>query len=107
MDPVQLLSNLAVAAITAAGVLIPTLLTGRRENRARTTPTYDRLATQITDLWARMDHQTSTIDTLADRVALLERRDDAWQRGWDHLREGWPEVRQRPDPPPYPTSRLN
>ena len=71
---------------------------------------WDNLNADVTKLMGvhfSAGREGRTIDTLADRVALLERRDDAWQRGWDQLRDGWPEVRQRPDPPPYPTPRLN
>lgn len=56
---------------------------------------------------------------LAERVTALEReatelrrqlnevmgRERQWQDGWDELRRYWPEVRQRVEPPPYPTRR--
>ncbi|MDK9644790.1 hypothetical protein FAM15346_001856 [Propionibacterium freudenreichii] len=98
--------DLAIAVITAVGVIIPTVLAGKRETKAATTPTYDRLATQINDLWARLDKQTGVVDALTKRVALLERRDEAWQRGWDDLQRNWPTWRRRETPPPYPTDKL-
>lgn len=106
MDLVQLARDLAIAVITAVGVIVPTVLAGKRETKAATTPTYDRLATQINDLWARLDKQTGVVDALTDRVALLERRDEAWQRGWDDLQHNWPTWRRRESPPPYPTKKL-
>ncbi|MFK5257095.1 hypothetical protein [Propionibacterium freudenreichii] len=107
MDPMQLVRDLAIAVITAVGVIIPTVLAGKRETKASVTPTYDRLVTQINDLWARLDKQTGVVDALTDRVALLERRDEAWQRGWDDLQRNWPDWRRSPVPPPYPTKKLD
>lgn len=57
---------------------------------------------------------------LAERVAVLEReaqqlrkqlnsmslRERQWQSGWDELRRRWPDVRQRVEPPPYPSERI-
>ena len=57
---------------------------------------------------------------LAGRVTVLEReaeqlrkqlnsvlgRERQWQAGWDELRRRWPDVRQRVEPPPYPTERI-
>ena len=57
---------------------------------------------------------------LAERVTALEReaeelrkqlnsvlsRERQWQSGWDALRRDWPDVRQRVEPPPYPTERI-
>lgn len=57
---------------------------------------------------------------LAGRVTVLEReaeqlrkqlnsvlgRERQWQSGWDELRRRWPDVRQRVEPPPYPTERI-
>nr|DAW08939.1 MAG TPA: Protein of unknown function (DUF1043) [Caudoviricetes sp.] len=57
---------------------------------------------------------------LAERVTALEReaaelrqqlnivldRERRWQAGWDELRRRWPDVRQRVEPPPYPTERV-
>ena len=57
---------------------------------------------------------------LAERVAVLEReaaqlrkqlntvlsRERQWQAGWEELRARWPDVRQRVEPPPYPTERI-
>ncbi|MFK5160521.1 hypothetical protein [Propionibacterium freudenreichii] len=107
MDPMGLMRDLAIAVITAVGVIVPTVLAGKRETKASVTPTYDRLATQINDLWARLDKQTGVVDALTDRVALLERRDEAWQRGWDDLQRNWPHWRRSAEPPPYPTKKLD
>ena len=57
---------------------------------------------------------------LAGRVTALEReaaelrrqlnivlaREWKWQTGWDELRRRWSDVRQRVEPPPYPTERV-
>lgn len=57
---------------------------------------------------------------LAARVTVLEReaeqlrkqlnsvlgRERQWQSGWDELRRRWPDVRQRVEPPPYPTEKI-
>lgn len=107
MDLVQLARDLAIAVITAVGVIVPTVLAGKRETKAATTPTYDRLSSEVAQLWARLDEQNGVVDALTDRVALLERRDEAWQRGWDDLQRNWPDWRRSPVPPPYPTKKLD
>lgn len=57
---------------------------------------------------------------LAERVTVLEReaeylrkqlnsvlsRERQWQSGWDELCRRWSDVRQRVEPPPYPTERI-
>ncbi|WP_155642677.1 hypothetical protein [Propionibacterium freudenreichii] len=106
MDPMQLVRDLAVAVITVVGVIVPTVLAGKRETKAAVTPTYDKLQTQVSSLWARQDLQVATIDALTKRVSLLERRDEAWQRGWDDLQRNWPDWRKHDTPPPYPTDKL-
>lgn len=98
--------ELLMAVISLTGVITPAMLLSHDKRTHDVTPTYDSCVTQIKDLWARLDHQSSVIDGLTARVSLLERREALWQRGWDELRAEWGVVRQSQTPPSYPTQEL-
>lgn len=60
---------------------------------------YKELAERV----AALEHEAAELRQQLNSVLDRERR---WQEGWDELRRRWPDVRQRVEPPPYPTEGL-
>ena len=60
---------------------------------------YRELAERVTVL----EHEAEELRKRLNSVMNQERR---WRAGWDELRRDWPDVRQRVEPPPYPTENF-
>lgn len=83
---------------STASVRAASVQAAERERELIAAP-YKELAARVTALEREAEELRKRLNTMIDN----ERR---WQAGWDELRRNWPDVRQRVEPPPYPTKRL-
>lgn len=97
--------EIIIAALTTIGIVVPVYLKIHANMKAATTPTYDKLSSQIVELWDRIDTQQTINATLNSRLTLLEDTNTKWQDGWNDLQARWPWWRLQTTPPPYPTPK--
>lgn len=81
--------------MSSAGSVRSAAIAAAERERELVVAPYRELAERVTALEREAEQ-------LRRRLDLMLRRESLWQAGWDKLRREWPEVRQRPDPPPYP-----
>ena len=85
--------------ISARGEAEKAATVAREEERLAIIAPYTELAKRVTVLEARTTK-------LRSQLSLYMSRDYLWQAGWEDLRHRWPWWRDRAEPPPYPTPRL-
>ncbi len=83
---------------STASVRAATIEAAARERELVAAP-YRELAERVTAL----EHEAGELRKQLNFVLSRERQ---WQSGWDELRRRWSDVRQRVEPPPYPTENL-
>ena len=84
--------------ISASGAVRAASVQAAEAERALVAAPYKELAERVTAL----EREAAELRRRLDEVMSRERR---WQDGWDELRRCWSDVRQRVEPPPYPTER--
>lgn len=84
--------------ISASGAVRAASVQAAEEERKLIAAPYKELAERVTALEREAAKLRRQLSTVLDR----ERR---WQDGWDELRRRWSDVRQRVEPPPYPTEK--
>lgn len=84
--------------ISASGAVRAASVQAAGRERELIAAPYKELAGRVTAL----EHEASELRKQLNAVLDRERQ---WQSGWDELRHRWPDVRQRVEPPPYPTEK--
>lgn len=85
--------------ISSSGAVRAAAVEAAERERALVVSPYKELAERVTALEREAEELRKRLNSVLDR----ERQ---WQAGWDELRRRWPDVRQRVEPPPYPTENL-
>lgn len=84
--------------VSASGAVRAASVQAAEEERALVAAPYKELAERV----AALEREAAELRRKLNTVLGRERR---WQEGWDELRRRWPDVRQRVEPPPYPTEK--
>ena len=84
--------------ISASGAVRAAAVQSAERERELVAAPYKELAARVTVLEREAAELRKQLNLVLDR----ERQ---WQSGWDELRRSWPDVRQRVEPPPYPTEK--
>lgn len=84
--------------VSASGAVRAASVHAAEAERKLIAAPYKELAERVTALEREAAELRKQLNTVLDR----ERQ---WQSGWDELRRRWPDVRQRVEPPPYPTEK--
>ena len=85
--------------VSSSGAVRAAAVQAAERERELVAAPYKALAERVTVLEQEAEHLRKQLNSVLGR----ERQ---WQSGWDELRRRWPDVRQRVEPPPYPTERI-
>lgn len=85
--------------ISSSGAVRAASVQAAERERELIAAPYLELAGRVSEL----EHEAKELRRRLNAVIDSERR---WQGGWDELRRNWHDVRQRVEPPPYPTERI-
>ena len=84
--------------VSASGAVRAAAVQSAERERELIAAPYKELAERVTVL----EHEAAELRRKLNTVLDRERQ---WQTGWDELRRSWSDVRQRVEPPPYPTEK--
>ena len=85
--------------ISSSGTVRAAAVRAAERERELIAAPYRELAVRVTML------EREAVE-LRKRLNLMIDNERRWQAGWDELRRKWSYMRQRIEPPPYPTENL-
>ena len=91
--------GIVTGRISSSGAVRAAAVDAAERERELISAPYRELAERVTVLEREAEDLRKRLNSMIDS----ERR---WRAGWDDLRRNWPDVRQRVEPPPYPTNDL-